>query len=235
MSWDFKVRRSLAGLSYPRAMWNPVWMSPVEPDLMAELFHEPLDAEELYSEAVSLWDGEAKLDIVDRTLAFFTNFYLPDDILAKVDRAAMMNSLESRAVFLDNDIVDFCERLPNRFKYRQGTRKYILKKAMAGLLPDAILYRRKKGCGIPLAKWLRDMAIDLPLTPVADTDLDWISKTWREHRSGHADHRLLLWSWLSLQSVLNGPCYAGRTVVPSRLPDSGWMEHANISGMGSLQ
>src|SRR5262249_46310719 len=145
MSLDFKIRRTLAGLSYQRALWNPVWMAPVEPDLMPELFHEPLTADELYSEAIALWDADPDLDVVDRTLAFFTNFYLPEDILAKVDRAAMMNSLESRAVFLDNDLVEFCERLPNAFKLRNGQRKYLLKKAMDGILPASILKRSKKG------------------------------------------------------------------------------------------
>ena len=76
----------------------------------------------------------------------------------KVDRAAMMVSLESRAVFLDNDLVEFCRRLPYRFKYRNGTRKYLLKKALAPLLPKAVLSRRKKGFGIPLAKWLKSHA-----------------------------------------------------------------------------
>src|SRR5579863_8660761 len=148
MSLEFKVRRALARLSYPRRIWNPVWMAPVEPDLMAELFQTPLTAEELYSEAIAIWEADPALDIVDRTLMFYTNIYLPDDILTKVDRATMMNSLESRAVFLDNDIVEFCEKLPNGFKYRNGQRKYLLKRAMRGILPENILGRPKKGFGI---------------------------------------------------------------------------------------
>jgi asparagine synthase (glutamine-hydrolysing) len=178
-------------------------MAPVEPDLITELFHEPLTAEDLYSEAIALWEADPRLDILDRTLAFFTNFYLPDDILTKVDRATMMNSLESRAVFLDNDLVEFCQRLPNRFKFRNGNRKYLLKKAMQGILPDNILKRRKKGFGIPLAQWLRDGPAGPPFTPVAGVNGEWASRQWREHRSGAADHRLFLWSWLSLHTVLN--------------------------------
>ena len=62
MSFDFKVRRTLMGLSYPPAMWNPIWLSPVEPALMGELFEEPLSAEDLYEEAIALWDsgGESR-------------------------------------------------------------------------------------------------------------------------------------------------------------------------------
>jgi asparagine synthase (glutamine-hydrolysing) len=202
MSLDFRIRRTLAGLSYPRALWNPVWMAPIEPDLMADLFEEPLTADELYSEAITLWDADSKLDILDRSLAFFTNFYLTEDILMKVDRATMMHSLESRAVFLDNDLVAFCQRLPNRFKFRNGNRKYLLKKAMEGMLPDNILKRRKKGFGIPLAQWLRDSAAVPPAAPLAGANNEWALRQWHEHHSGKADHRLFLWSWLSLQTVL---------------------------------
>ena len=202
MSIDFKIRRSLAGLSYAPSMWNPVWLGSVEPDAMADLFHEPLDADELFSEATALWNRDPEQSLVDRTLEFFTNFYLQDDILTKVDRAAMMSSLESRAVFLDNDLVDFCRRLPHQLKYRRGTRKYLLKKAVSGMLPPEILNRRKKGFGIPLAKWLKVVPLRPPMEPVPGVDLAEVRSCWREHREGRADHRLFLWSWLSLQSMI---------------------------------
>src|SRR5262249_39016805 len=116
MSLDFKLRRALTGLSYPAKLWNSVWMAPVEPRMMASLFDEPLRAEELYSEAIDIWDRSRSRNLVDRTLEFFTNLYLQDDILTKADRASMMTSLESRAAFLDNDVVDFCRRLPHGYK-----------------------------------------------------------------------------------------------------------------------
>ena len=61
MSLDFKLRRTLAGLSYPPSMWNPVWLAPLEPADMAELFAEPLRAEDLYEEAIALWHGGGSL------------------------------------------------------------------------------------------------------------------------------------------------------------------------------
>jgi asparagine synthetase B (glutamine-hydrolysing) len=67
----------------------------------------------------------------------------------------MMVSLESRAVFLGNDLVEFCRRLPGRFKLHNGRRKWLLRKALEPWLPAQTLERRKKGFGIPLAKWLR--------------------------------------------------------------------------------
>ena len=204
MSLDFKIRRALTGLSYAQPFWNPVWLAPVEPDQMAELFSEPLSHDELYEEALSCWNGSPGKSFGDKTLEFYTNFYLQEDILAKVDRAAMMSSLESRAVFLDNDLVDFCQRLPYRFKFRNGQRKYLLKRALSGMIPDSLIGRAKKGFGIPLVSWLRDMPGRFPLDPVEGLNTKWVAQCWQEHRGHASDHRLLLWSWLSLQHARRG-------------------------------
>ena len=199
MSIDFKLRRSLAGLSYPPYLWNPVWLGPLEADAIAELFHETIDLEDLYSEAMALWYDSGATNIVDRTLEFYANLYLPDNILTKVDRASMMVALEVRAPFLDNDLVAFAQRLPHHWKMRKGVRKYLLKKALAGVLPRQLLHRPKKGFGIPLAAWLREMPATPPRQPVLGTDLHWVDRRWCEHRSGKADHRLFLWCWLGVQ------------------------------------
>lgn len=205
MSLDFRLRRTLTGLSYDPSLWNPVWMSPADPKLIAHLFEESLTPEELYSEALDVWAAGGTRSLVDRTLEFYTNFYLPDDILMKVDRASMMVSLESRAVFLDNDVVRFCQKLPNRFKMRGKSRKYLLKKALKGVLPDSVLHRPKKGFGVPTASWLRSLPKEPPLAPLAGMNMTRIANAWDEHRRGMNDHRLLLWSWLSLQSLRYGP------------------------------
>jgi asparagine synthase (glutamine-hydrolysing) len=204
MSLDFKWRRALMGLSYPARVRVPVWMAPLEPARMGALFDAPLPIDELYSEAIEAWDHSRARNPVDRTLEFFTNFYLPDDILAKTDRASMRVGLEARAVFTDNDVVGFCERLPHRYKYRHGVRKFLLRRAAAGLLPDAVLERPKKGFGIPLARWLRHM----PVTPlhgaIPGLRDGWIAERWSATRAGEEDERLLLWSCLSLQGIVGG-------------------------------
>jgi asparagine synthase (glutamine-hydrolysing) len=198
MSFDFKVRRTLAGLSYPWPMRNPVWMAPLDPKEWAAVFNAPMRAEDVYGDAMAVWEREPKLDTIDRTLEFFARFYLPNDILTKVDRAAMMVSLESRAVFLDNDVVAFCQRLPNRFKLRRGVRKYLLKKALARDLAPAILNRAKKGFGIPVSKWLRSIPPDPPLTPIEGFRMAEVARRWADHRANRADNRLFLWNWMSL-------------------------------------
>jgi asparagine synthase (glutamine-hydrolysing) len=201
MSLDFKLRRSLSGLSWPPEYWNPVWLSPADPQTIAEICEEPLSAEELYSEALDLWNASSG-SLIDKTLEFYTNFYLPDDILTKVDRATMMVSLESRAVLLDNDLVEFCQRLPSAFKYRNGTRKWLLKEALKPWLPQRTLTRPKKGFGIPLVKWLPQFASEgagrRPGLSTHGLNARAMEQRWDRHFSGRSDDRLLLFAWLAV-------------------------------------
>lgn len=201
MSLDFRLKRTLSGLSYGPSLWNPIWLAPLEPAHLAHLFEEALSPEELYSEALEVWARDRSSSMVDRTLAFYTNLYLQDDILTKVDRATMMSSLESRAVLLDNDLVAFCQRLPHELKVKNGQRKYLLKRAMQGILPQDIIDRPKKGFGIPTASWLRSLPAEPPLAAIPGVRMDRVGTAWDEHRRGAKDHRLFLWSWLSLQSL----------------------------------
>ncbi len=201
MSLDFKLRRTLRGLDYRPALWNPVWMAPLAPDEIADLFTTRVDPEELYAEAIAAWSACDSDDVVDRTAEFFTRLYLQDDILTKSDRASMTESLELRAPFLDNDLVDFAARLPARFKVRHGQTKRILKAAMANDLPADIIARPKKGFGIPLSAWLRDLAPPAPTASGLPLDEDWLRRRWSEHRDRRADWRHALWCWMTLRAA----------------------------------
>jgi asparagine synthase (glutamine-hydrolysing) len=199
MSLDFKVRRTLAGLTYPRPFWNPVWLGALEPADIADLFHEPVDLEDLYSEALDVWRSSDAGNLIDRTLEFYTRLYLQDDILVKLDRSSMMNSLEARSPFLDNDVVDFARRLPANFKYRRGKTKYLLRKTLSRLLPASIMRRRKKGFGIPLTQWLREWPADSIANSESPIPADWTQRRWQDHRAGRADHRHFLWSSMAFE------------------------------------
>jgi asparagine synthase (glutamine-hydrolysing) len=200
ISLDFKIRRTLLGLSYDESLWNPVWLSPMSPDLIRQAFEEPLTEEDLYSEVLEAWRDSAHLSLTDRTLEFFTRFYLQDDILTKADRAAMMSSLETRAVFLDNDLVDFARRLPSHFKFRAGKRKYLLKRALEGMVPDFVLDRPKKGFGIPLPEWLRDLEVPQHRNGSDGLSSAYVDRLVAAHRSRCADHRLAVWSLIAYRS-----------------------------------
>ncbi len=202
MSLDFKLKRTLRGLSYPSSMWNPVWLSPLEPKDIEVLLGEPAPAEVVYAEAIDAWASSDATDLVGKTTEFYTQFYLQDSILTKVDRATMMVGLEARAPFLDNDVVDFARRLPSSLKCRGGHGKHILKLAMRGVLPSQILDRPKKGFAVPLTAWLKSWKFP-EASPKLTHRSNRLSAFLATHKSGKADERLFLWCWLVLQTHLH--------------------------------
>ena len=195
MSLDFRVRRGLRALKQDAALWNPLWLAPASLDDLKDLFANPLPQDELYAEVLATWDQSDSPHTVDRVLEFYTRYYLGDQILTKTDRAAMLNGLEVRSPFLDYDLVDYVRRIPWTSKMKGKTRKWILKEAVADRLPADIIHRKKKGFGIPLSAWLRHQAAPRSL-PFLETDA--CDQRWREHQSGSADHRGVLWSHLAL-------------------------------------
>jgi asparagine synthase (glutamine-hydrolysing) len=199
MSLDFRIKRTLQGLSFPPRLWCPTWMAPVAPADLAECVGAPVDLEEVYSEAIAAWDEDRNTSYVDKVLRFYTKLYLQDDILTKVDRASMMHSLEVRAPFLDIELVDFVRKLPATVKLRGNTTKWILKKALEPVLPRDILYRSKKGFGVPIGAWFKAGSLPIrangaPIIGDAFTD-----ERLRRHVSESSDERAFLWG----VSVLN--------------------------------
>ena len=133
-----------------------------------------------------------------------TKLYLAEDILAKVDRTSMAVSLEVRAPFLDRRVVEYAASLPFEYKLHGNTSKYILKKAIAPLVPRFVTRRGKKGFGVPVAEWLkgrlRPLARDL-LSPARLArhglfDAAYVARLQDEHERGAANHRKLLWTLL---------------------------------------
>jgi len=198
MSLDFKIKRSLTGLSYPRRLWNPVWLGTLEPTELEKLFGQAVDIEELYEEAIQAWDDCTEDGLVAKTLQFYTKLYLQDDILVKIDRASMMNSLEVRSPFLDIELVDFVRRIPRTYKYRHGETKYILKHALNSVLPLEILFRPKKGFGVPIGKWFQQGTIEIkPDDRFEFLDWGFVTKKIQQHLRKKSDHRTFLWNqWL---------------------------------------
>lgn len=193
LSLGFKLGRALAGLDGPPKLWNPLWLAPLAPAEIAELFGQPVDPEDLFSEAIAAWESAPGLGDVDRTLQFYTRLYLQDDILAKLDRASMLHGLEARSPFLDIELVDLVRRLPADAKLRGGTTKWLLKRALADWLPADVCQRPKKGFGVPVGRWLREARAPFDLRPRPGFHAERL----REHRLGRADQRLYLYAdWM---------------------------------------
>lgn len=202
MSWDFKIKRSLRGMGFEPKYWLPLWMSPLTPTEINDLFDEPIEIDELYSEAIDAWDSCRQDNLVDRAIQFFSKMYLSENCLVKTDRATMMNSLEARSPFLDIEVVDFVRRIPWQYKFRHGETKYLLKKAYEGMLPNEILYRKKKGFGVPVGSWFKDGKLGLGKEKTGRLDLEFIQNSLREHRLGRSDNRLYLWCQFVLNNYL---------------------------------
>jgi asparagine synthase (glutamine-hydrolysing) len=194
MSFDFKLKRFLRGANQSSSLWLPTWMAPLSSAEVGDLFAEPIEPEELFSEAVSAWEECAQTDLVDRTLQFYVQLYLQDDILVKVDRASMMFGLEVQAPLLDIEVVNLARQIPSDWKFRRGDTKHLLKRVAAPLLPAEIVHRSKKGFGMPVGAWFQRGSLRIENPPINSV---FTQRLQAEHRAGRGDHRAFLWNmWL---------------------------------------
>ena len=130
--------------------------------------------------------------------------YLPDDILTKVDRAAMAVSLESRAPLLDHRVVEFALRLPLEFKFRNGVGKWLLRQVLHRHIPQHLVNRPKMGFGVPIGSWLRGPLKPWALDLIASSDTDAaqmldrraLTRLFNKHASGVGDWHQPLWTAL---------------------------------------
>jgi asparagine synthase (glutamine-hydrolysing) len=133
--------------------------------------------------------------------------YLPDDILAKVDRASMAVSLEARVPLLDHRVLAFAWQLPFHSKYRHGQGKWLLRQVLQRYVPSALFERPKMGFGIPLNSWLRgplrawaETFLQEPLLTATGLNARFIQQCWQQHLSGSHNWQHVLWAVLMFQS-----------------------------------
>jgi asparagine synthase (glutamine-hydrolysing) len=210
LSLDYKATRFVTGSKFDPVARHHIWFgsfTPSEQELLLspEVLYET--DSDIYRDARALLEECDSSDLVTRMQSIDTRFYLAEDILTKVDRASMAVSLEVRAPFLDPRVAEFAASLPVNYKLRGHKTKYILKKAVADLVPRFVTRRGKKGFGVPVAEWLKfklkPLARDL-LSPervrrAGVFNPEFVSQLQSEHEAGVANHRKLLWTLLMFE------------------------------------
>jgi len=144
-------------------------------------------------------------DAVNQSLNFETRYYLPDDLLVKVDRMSMGNSLEVRVPFLDHRIVEFASTLPVDFKIKGKTGKYVIKNLMKRYLPKEIIKKPKRGFSPPIKEWLKNELREYCHDALLSSNMlnqffkkDSIENLLNKHYSGERDFQYQIWTLLIL-------------------------------------
>lgn len=152
----------------------------------------------------TLFDETGHWPTISRLMHVDLQTYLPDCMLTKVDRASMANGLEIRVPLLDHRVVEFAAGLPESFKYRDGSGKYLLKKLLARYIPERMFMRPKMGFGVPLERWLRNELKEMMMDYLSPSRLErggyFNSKTVevvvKEHLTKTSNHHHRLWAIL---------------------------------------
>ena len=144
-------------------------------------------------------------DTINRMLAVDQRTFLPDDLLFKIDVATMAHGLEARSPFLDHQLIEFVNRIPGRLKIRGLKKKFILKRAMNGMLPAELLERPKHGFDVPVSGWLKGILKELCKNIIHNnylvSQLFQKQRLWdmfTEHNNGVYDHGRLFWTIIML-------------------------------------
>lgn len=208
LSIDFKLKRFIAGADAPVHERHQRWLGAFTDVHERAAILQSSDLSNPFDSQKSFFEGALnRNDYLNRVLWSYARTYLMDEVLVKVDRASMAHGLEVRTPFLDTALVEYVMNLPYRYKYSGFTGKRLLKSVMRGKLPDSIIDRKKKGFGIPLARWLRtdlnplmhELLSDDALKKSAVFNAGPIQRLIAEHESGTADHRKKLWTLIVFQ------------------------------------
>ena len=205
------ISRHIKPLKSSPAGRNTLWHAYISKDLRRSLYSEKMldtfHREEAESYLTDIFNNAPAFSIIDRSLYADLRAYLPEALTVKMDIASMSNSLETRSPFLDHNLIEFAASLPDGWKLKGKTSKYILKDTFGDLLPPGILKRPKQGFGLPISRWFREEESvyirDILLSERALSRGYFKPEALRRlvdaHTSGKADYAYPLWALLILE------------------------------------
>jgi asparagine synthase (glutamine-hydrolysing) len=211
ISTEFKIKQFLKGAGVASEIRFFIWMGAFTDGEKRRLLSDEVKSElRSHNTYEDIFDYISKSKLtkdMERILYLSMKLYLQDDLLVKVDRTSMANSLEVRCPLLDHEFVEFACSLPLFYKLNGLKTKYLLKKAAAGFLPASIIQRPKKGFGIPVSRWLCGELKDLMMSHLNQETIerqglfDWayVRSLMDAHLGRRADHRKLLWPLIVFQ------------------------------------
>lgn len=206
MSLPFKLAQLSQGFGAPAAHQAFLWMAPFNDASRRSLLADPLPVAGGLRTVDALSEYGWKEDTTRLLQRLFTSIYLPDDILTKVDRASMYNSLEVRAPYLAREIAEFAFSLPSSWQMRGFTTKALLRRLAGRYLPADVARRGKHGFALPVAGMLRGVLRERVTDVLLDRENPLaglfrrteIERLLAAHMSGRRDHRKRLWSLYAL-------------------------------------
>ena len=204
VSWDFKFKRLVAALNndldYAHYSWRQIW-SPEEqralcPDLQFEAAYP------LYGQWITRYSNVHPLN---RMLYADTRFYLPNDMLVKVDRMTMAHGLEARTPFLDHQLVETAARISPNWKMRAlMQKKYLLRRLLKNRVPPSIRWQTKRGFNVPVGIWIKNGLRDFfgdtlaMLRHSGWINMSYLEKIFQQHLNNEKDYSHHLWGLLIL-------------------------------------
>ena len=201
--WDALKRHLIDDRMFAGAAPDPRL---VECGLLPASYYQP-DAFNIVRSFVGPFDAQHPgNDVLTRMIYNEFKLRLPELLLMRVDKIGMSTSIEARVPFLDHHLVEFTMDIPMEHKVRNGEAKYLLKKAVAGLIPDQIINRKKMGFGAPMSQWLRGdfgreaegFILSSKLLQRPGFNRDFIAALCGNHRSGREDNALFIWTLYNL-------------------------------------
>jgi asparagine synthase (glutamine-hydrolysing) len=207
ISLDFKLRQFLKGFESSKRFRHSQWLGSFSISEKKNLWNKDLAFKIPHHNTLRVVDEYAKRGSEQELIYMYLKTYLQDDILVKVDRASMMNSLEVRAPFMDVHVVNFLNRLPYEYKLKGFKGKHLLKETMRGKLPEDIIDRPKKGFGIPVSLWLKnelkDLCNDLLSKEAIESqglfNYTYVEQLKQNHFKGRQNNRKELWNLMVFQ------------------------------------